>query len=218
MIFSDFRTLCIGLLCVLLLTMSACNSQKTDSPQKAVAPVAKKAETKKPAPTPNKETALPAVKGKVATAALKGITPEGKMHFSEEDRCPVCAMPITKHQKFASSIELKDGTTYYFCGTGCMIKSWLHPEVYMGQEKSKLKRAIVPEYFNGENVDAATVTFVAGSDVIGPMGPALVPLKNAEDVATFKKRHGGKSTFTMADMNDDLWRKITGKDVVKAQK
>ena len=138
------------------------------------------------------------------------------MQFSDEDRCPVCAMPITKHQKFASAIELKDGTTYYFCGTGCMIKSWLHPEVFLGHPKTDLKRAIVPEYFNGENVDASSVIFVAGSDVVGPMGPALVPLKNMADVETFKERHGAKTTFTMAEMNDTLWKNITGKDAVPA--
>jgi copper chaperone NosL len=149
------------------------------------------------------------------TAAQKGLDKNGAMQISEADRCPVCGMRIAKHKKFASAIELSSGEAYYFCGTGCLIKSWLHPEIFIGKPKSALERAVTPEYFGGKYIDALSARWVAGSDVVGPMGPALVPLKNDADLATFKKRHGGKTVFRLGELTDATFKAITGKDVTK---
>ncbi len=143
--------------------------------------------------------------------AASGLDADGAMHVGPEDRCPVCAMNVKKHEKFAAAIELKNGETHYFCGTGCMIRSWLHPEVFLGVDKSRLKRAVVKDYFTGKPLDAMEAYWVAGSDVVGPMGPALVPLKSESDREAFVKRHGGKVQFRMSEMTDEKWEKITGK-------
>ena len=150
----------------------------------------------------------------VARPARVGLDKAGVMHIGPDDRCPVCAMPVSQHQRFASAIELRDGRTYYFCGTGCMIRTWLHPEVFLGETKEALSRAVVREYFNGEHVDAEKAIFVAGSDVVGPMGKALVPLKTEADVDVFIKRHKGKVTFRLSEMDDERWQAITGKRAV----
>jgi nitrous oxide reductase accessory protein NosL len=133
------------------------------------------------------------------------------MRIGEADRCPVCAMRPKQHAKFASAIELKDGTTYYFCGTGCMLRTWLHPDAFVGAAREQLKRAVVREYFSGDHVDAAGVVWVTGSDVVGPMGPAIVPLADEQAAETFKKRHGGKATFKLAELDDAKWEQLTGK-------
>ncbi|MBI9084169.1 MAG: nitrous oxide reductase accessory protein NosL [Desulfobacterales bacterium] len=138
----------------------------------------------------------------------------GQMQISPGDRCPVCAMMVKKHKKFASAIQLEDGTTYYFCGTGCMIRTWLHPEVFLAKEKSQLKKPVVRAYFTGEALDARAAFWVAGSDIVGPMGPALVPLKSEENVDVFRRRHGGKSVFRLEELTDDRWLAITGKPAV----
>ena len=137
------------------------------------------------------------------------------MQISDGDRCPVCAMKVRAHAKFASAILLADGRTFYFCGTGCMIRSWMHPEIFLKVSKKDLKLSVVQDYFTGEQVDGLTVVWVAGSDVVGPMGPALVPIKNTGQVGVFKKRHGGKTTFRLADMNDEKWQAMTGKKAGK---
>jgi nitrous oxide reductase accessory protein NosL len=146
--------------------------------------------------------------------ALQPLDQSGKMHISRQDRCPVCAMKVSKHPKFACAIELKSGKTYYFCGTGCMIRSWMHPEIFLGISKQGLKRPVVQDYFSGDQVDGRSVFWVAGSDVIGPMGPALVPLKNEAHLDAFKKRHGAKTIFRLSDMTDEKWLQLTGKKVL----
>jgi len=142
---------------------------------------------------------------------LKPLDESGAMQISDQDRCPVCAMQVSKHKKFACAVQLMNGSTFYFCGSGCMIRSWLHPDIFLGAAKEELKRSVVQDYFTGEQVPGRSVYWVAGSDVIGPMGPALVPLKNEQDLDVFKKRHGAKAVFRLSEMTDEKWLQLTGK-------
>ena len=145
---------------------------------------------------------------------LKPIDDSGAMHISSQDRCPVCAMQVSKHQKFACAIELINGKTFYFCGSGCMIRTWMHPDIFLGATKTELKRSVVQDYFTGDQVSGESVFWVAGSDVIGPMGPALVPLKNEQGLEVFKKRHGAKAVFRLSEMTDEKWQQLTGKKAI----
>ena len=142
---------------------------------------------------------------------LKPLDESGAMQISSPDRCPVCAMQVSKHKKFACAVQLMNGSTFYFCGTGCMIRSWIHPEIFLGASKEELKRSVVQDYFSGEQVPGRSVFWVAGSDVIGPMGPALVPLKDEQHLDVFKKRHGAKAVFRLSEMTDEKWQLLTGK-------
>jgi nitrous oxide reductase accessory protein NosL len=160
----------------------------------------------------------------IARAAGPGSGPEpghkpldenNRMQISDQDRCPVCGMKVAEHAKFSSAIRLMDETTFYFCGTGCMMRAWLHPEIFLATEKEKLQTPMVKDYFTGEEVDGRDVFWVAGSDVIGPMGPALVPVKGEKALEAFKRRHGGKTIFRMDEMNDDKWYAITGRKAAK---
>jgi copper chaperone NosL len=156
-------------------------------------------------------TDLSADSGKGPKPGANPLDENGRMQISPQDRCPVCAMKVDAHPKFSSAIQLTDGTTFYFCGTGCMIRSWLHPEVYLQRPKARVSRTVVQEYFGGQHMDGLSVIWVAGSDVVGPMGPALVPLKDEADLAVFRKRHGGTAVFRLGDLDDQKWQAITGK-------
>lgn len=141
----------------------------------------------------------------------KPLDENNRMQISAQDRCPVCGMKVAEHVKFSSAIQLTDETTFYFCGTGCMMRSWLHPEIFLATEKEQLQTPVVRDYFTGEEVDGRDVFWAAGSDVIGPMGPALVPVKGEKALEAFKRRHGAKAVFRMDEMNDDKWYAITGR-------
>ena len=108
--------------------------------------------------------------GPLAPAAT-ALDTDGTMHIGPDDRCPVCAMRPARYPKSACAIQLTDGRTFYFCETGCMLRSWLHPDVHLGVAKSALRRVVAREYFSGAHIDGQAALWVAGSDVIGPMGP-----------------------------------------------
>jgi nitrous oxide reductase accessory protein NosL len=144
-------------------------------------------------------------------AAASGLEADGTLHVGPEDRCPVCAMRPAKNPRFAGAIELLDGRTFYTCGPGCLLRSHLHPEAYLGVGRAAVKRLVVQDYLNGRPTDAAKARWVAGSDVVGPMGPAIVPLANDTDETSFRERHGGKVTFGLAELDDAKWEALTGR-------
>jgi len=59
------------------------------------------------------------------------------------------------------------------------------------------------------------VSWVAGSDVIGPMGPAMVPVKGESALEAFKRRHGGTAVFLLEELDPDKWFAITGRKAAK---
>lgn len=147
------------------------------------------------------------------TPGKLGLGPALEIRTSPEDRCPVCAMKPHKNQKFASGLELEDGRTFYTCGTGCFLRSHLHPEIYLGT--TKVKRRAVPDYFTGKPLDAMAAHWVAQSDVTGPMGPAPVALSSEQDVLTFRSRHGGKYAFQLEGFSDKNFEVVMGKPAIR---
>ena len=141
--------------------------------------------------------------------ALKPLAADGQLNLSKTDRCPVCAMFPARYPRSAAAMAFKNGVTVYFCSNGCLLRSFLRPATYLGAQKESIDRMVVLDYFSGAHIDARTATWVAGSDVLGPMGPAIIALGKADHIDAFKKRHGGNAVFTLDQLDDDLWKKIS---------
>ncbi|MFC1642983.1 nitrous oxide reductase accessory protein NosL [Myxococcota bacterium] len=147
--------------------------------------------------------------------AAEGLTEEGVLQPRTHDRCPVCAMRITADKKLASAIELQDRTTYYFCGTSCLLKTWLHPESLLGVPRSEIRRVVTRNYFTGQPLDAFQALWIAGSDVVGPMGPSIVPVADADAAQTFRRRHGAQHEFRLQELTTELWQGIQSRSRVR---
>ena len=141
--------------------------------------------------------------------AIKSIAADGEMQMSPGDRCPVCAMFPARRPESAAAMALKSGETFYFCSNGCLLRTWLRPAAYIGKDRKAIDRLVVRDYFSGTPIDARKATWVAGSDVIGPMGPAIIALGDAGQLAAFKKRHGGETVFSFDQIDDALWKRIS---------
>jgi nitrous oxide reductase accessory protein NosL len=120
-------------------------------------------------------------------------------------------MKAIHYPKFSCAVQFTDRTTYYFCGNGCMMRAWVNPEKFLKRGKNEIAFVVVRDYFSGRQTDGKSVTWVSGSDVIGPMGPTPVPLENKAHVQTFLKRHGGKKTFRLSELNTGNIAVILGK-------
>ena len=120
--------------------------------------------------------------------------------------------------RHVSRPTLKSGETYYFCGNGCLLRTWLRSMVYLNKPQAEIDRLVVRDYFSGQPVDGRTATWVAGSDVVGPMGPAIIALGDAAQLAAFKNRHGGKTVFTLDQVDDALWKKISRRELPPEKK
>ncbi len=140
--------------------------------------------------------------------AAKPVGEDGHMQLSDNDRCPVCGMYPAKRPKTAAAMVLKDGRTFYFCGNGCLLRTYMKPDQYLKVPSEQIQRVVARDYFSGESVDARSAWWVAGSDVVGPMGPALVVLKDQASLSQFKARHGGKKVFQLNQADDALWKEL----------
>lgn len=146
--------------------------------------------------------------GRQPRAALLPLTEQGHMQISPEDRCPMCGMFPAKRPKFAAAMVLSDGRTFYFCANGCLLRTWRDADRHLNVPADAIRRMVVLEFFSGEPLDAHDAWWVAGSDVIGPMGPALVALRTPRDVERFQARHGGETVFQLDQVDDRLWETL----------
>ena len=145
------------------------------------------------------------------TAAENGLDAFGDMQVSRKDNCSICGMPVHKHLKFATGIELVDGTAFYFCGTQCLVRAWLQPDIYLGTPKESVKRSIVTSYFSGNHIQGKDAFFIMGSDVMGPMGPSLIALSNEKERDSFIGRHGGTAVYGITAVSKTILEQASGK-------
>jgi copper chaperone NosL len=110
---------------------------------------------------------------------------------SDAARCAHCGMKIDPKSPF--NAELDEGTKVeHFDTPRCALSEWL-----AHGKKGTVK---VQDYYDRKLRSATEVHFVTGSDVVGPMGPALVPVDDAR-VAKFEKDHGGSHAYGLGDID-----------------
>jgi copper chaperone NosL len=144
-------------------------------------------------------------RGRKPRQAELTLTDQGLMRIGPKDRCPVCGMFPFKRPEHAAALVLDDGRTFYFCANRCLLRAWRETKRYLNVHADAIERMVVLDFFSGTSLDAQTAMWVAGSDVIGPMGPSLATLRTSEDVVRFQARHGGATVFQMKQIDDALW-------------
>jgi nitrous oxide reductase accessory protein NosL len=141
-------------------------------------------------------------------AAARGPSADGRLQIGDQDRCPVCGMFPAKRPKSAAALQLTDGRAFYFCGNGCLLRSWYHSTDHLAVDQDAIASMVVLNYFTGKPLDAHKAWWVSGSDVVGPMGPALVTLQTRQEVDVFQQRHGGRKIFQLGEMDEQLWLEL----------
>ena len=108
-------------------------------------------------------------------------------------KCPVCGMFVAKYPDWTATIRFKDGTLSYYDGPKDMFSHYLDTARYTpGKNQADVATLSVKEYYSLASIDARTAFFVIGSDIHGPMGHELIPLKSEKDALAFKLDHKGK--------------------------
>lgn len=142
--------------------------------------------------------------------AKRALGPDGRLRIQRSDRCPLCAMLPARYPEYSCGLELADKRTYYFCCPRCLLRAWSAPKRFLNVAGPKITRITVRHYFSGEQISGRSALWVSGSNVIGPMGPALIPLKTQAEAAAFKRRHGAKRVFRLNELTRHDRQKILG--------
>ncbi|HSQ65434.1 MAG TPA: nitrous oxide reductase accessory protein NosL [Polyangiaceae bacterium] len=116
----------------------------------------------------------------LAAVACKGSAPG--------DRCARCGMKIAQGSAWTAQVDARRFDT-----PRCALSTWL--------ADGKKGDVRVQDYYDRAWHPASDVRFVVGSDVVGPMGPELVPV-DAARVEKFEKDHGGKRALALAEIDE----------------
>jgi nitrous oxide reductase accessory protein NosL len=118
-----------------------------------------------------------------------------------KDKCPVCGMFVAKYPKWVAEIVFKDGSYVVFDGCKDMFKYYFDMDKYNKQKsRDDIAEIYVTEYYTLKIHKASEVSFVVGSDVLGPMGHELIPVKGEDEVKIFRLGHGGDKVFRFGEI------------------
>ena len=108
------------------------------------------------------------------------------------DKCAVCGMFVSEFKTWVSAVEFKDGGRAWFDGPKDLF-TYLHDlkQYAPGRRAADIGEILVTDYYSTKAIRARDAFFVAGSDVMGPMGAELAPFIRKADAETFLKDHKG---------------------------
>jgi len=108
-----------------------------------------------------------------------------------ETRCQVCGMYPARFPRYHSQVQMADGSTIHFCSSQCLVTFQAAPANYV-KKPTKIKAAWVQVYPEGGWEYAAGLYYLAGSSVMGPMGPEALPFRKLKDAETVAREKGGR--------------------------
>ena len=111
----------------------------------------------------------------------------------KEPRCATCGMRIDPASRFTAWLVEPAGQVA-FDTPRCALTAWRGAH-------AAATAARVREYYSQEVRLASTLRFVAQSDVVGPMGPELVPVA-PERAAQFAADHHGAPPVTLDELRE----------------
>ena len=124
-------------------------------------------------------------------------------------KCPVCGMLVHRYPDFLASVTYDDGQTVYFDGAKDMFKYLFDLARYAPERRADRIRAVrVTEYYDMTPIDGHRAFFVVGSDVLGPMGHELIPLRSQADALGFKKDHKGRRVLTYPQVTPVIIKRL----------
>jgi len=112
----------------------------------------------------------------------------------EEHPCAHCGMIYEKHPKWHARVVVSAGETRYYCSNRCMFIGLNE------QPPASIESVRVVDYYKLEEIDGQTAFYVAGSDVVGPMGKGFVPVATKQDAEAFIKEHQGQAIYTFEEV------------------
>ncbi len=124
---------------------------------------------------------------------------------TKKDKCPVCGMFVYKYKKWVAEIIFKDGTHKLFDGCKDMFKYYFKMKRFEKRlKKEDISDLYVTEYYTTKSMKVDSLYFVIGSDVLGPMGHELIPVKGETEAKIFKLDHGGKKIYRFSEITADV--------------
>jgi copper chaperone NosL len=121
------------------------------------------------------------------------------------ERCSKCGMLVADHPRWIAGVVDASGRPQKFCSPRCMF-AWLRGDRGVGAHDPW-----ITEYYSQKRMPIEQVFFVMGSDVIGPMGKALVPVEERSAAERFQQDHHGTRILKADEVTSALLKEIASK-------
>jgi nitrous oxide reductase accessory protein NosL len=106
---------------------------------------------------------------------------------------PVCGMSVSEDPSWVAVIMFSDGKHVKLHGTKCMFTYYFNLAKYDEKRgRQNVATMHVMDYRSLEPINAKKAYYVIHSNIKGPMGDELIPLKDRESAEAFIKENGGK--------------------------
>jgi len=139
--------------------------------------------------------------GPVALPRLALAKPTKLPAPGPRDTCPVCGMFVAPYPYWVATVLWRDGKTVHFDGAKDFFKYLADLKKYEpARQRGDIQAMGVTDYYATARIDAASASYVVGSDVLGPMGHELVPHDSAEEAREFMADHKGRRVLRFADV------------------
>jgi len=113
------------------------------------------------------------------------------------DRCAQCGMFVDVSPRWQAGATARDGAALKFDTPRCLM-TYLR-----GASGRGVREPWVTEYYTLAHVPAGdgATRFVTGSDVTGPMGRDLVPVRGDDAARRFARQHGGRRILRFREID-----------------
>ena len=114
-------------------------------------------------------------------------------------------MYVARYPQWIASIRFADGSTVFFDGPKDMFRYLLDLDTYRpGSSIGEATAIFVTDYYSTRPIDGRGAFFVVGSDVMGPMGPELVPTSSRSHAETLASDHAGERVVVFDEVTVEL--------------
>jgi len=120
----------------------------------------------------------------------------------------VYSLDLNKYPKFLCEATLKNGKTVKFVSVKAMMQVYFHQDYFLKRKmlEDKIDKMYVYDYLDGTKVDATKALYMFGSNLNGPHGDDLIPLKNENSAKLFKLKYGGTKLLPFERLSKGLIR------------
>lgn len=135
--------------------------------------------------------------------------PAGSPPATPKGNCAVCGMYVANFPDWAAAITFKDGSQAWFDGPKDLFTYLLDLKRYAARRQATdIAAILVKDYYGLKPIDGRKAFFVAGSDVMGPMGRELVPFATEPDARDFLRDHKGSQVLPFPGITSATLRSL----------
>jgi nitrous oxide reductase accessory protein NosL len=133
-------------------------------------------------------------------------------------RCPVCGMFVAQYEQWHAQIIIEGRDPLVFDGVKDMMAYYFNPAGYGEPVDMEMAEVWVRNYYTLDYIEARAAYYVAGSDVMGPMGEELIPFSSLGEAENFNTDHHGSEILRFAEIDARRIMEMKKKHMIQMKK